>query len=357
MTDLLGGFRFPGQGDQVLFLVTVAILVLMVVVAVFAGVTLVLRLRNDWKARRWARLEERWGPLILEVLDGTRKPADLWERVQVRDSLYFVNFLLRYARRLRGGEERKIRELARPFLPRVVLLVTRGTPERRARAIQTLAVLGLPEFDEGVLRGLDDPSPMVAMVAARGLAEPEHPEYLPEILERIDRFRVWNPRLVASMLASVGPEAAPALRETLEDRSRGSRVRVICARALAALNDAASADAAANLLAVEEDRNLVVACLEILETVGTEEHLPGVRRLTEHPDAPIRLAAVKALGSLGESEDVERLVRALSEDPSPWVALHSARGLARLGAHEHLRKLVPEDHPRSELALEVLAAR
>jgi hypothetical protein len=74
-------------------------------------------------------------------------------------------------------------------------------------------MLGLPRYASTVVAALDDPSPLVAMVAARSLAQEESTEYAHAVLKRLHRFGGWNRRFLASMLASMGPRVADTLRE------------------------------------------------------------------------------------------------------------------------------------------------
>jgi len=313
---------------------------------------LILRIRNDRKAGHWQRLEELWETKTLEVVTETRPPEAVWAVVAPKEELHFVNFLLRFARRLTGTERKRVDDLAAPYLDRLLPQLKGRQPERRARAIQTLATLGQRRYHAQIERSLADPSPLVSMVAARSLARRESPDFAVSILGHLHRFGHWRPSFLASMLASVGPAVAPALRKALADPAFDPKVRAVAADALRELNDYAAGDVAAAALTTTTDKELLIAALGLLAQVGRAEHLPAVRRHLTAPEAIVRARVASVLGRIGSAEDIKRLEDTFN-DPSPWVALRAAEAL-----HERrdpaLAALAASDHPRAPLARQML---
>ncbi|MBI2191095.1 MAG: HEAT repeat domain-containing protein [Planctomycetes bacterium] len=345
--------RFP-MHERVMLLLVLGIALLLAFSAFFAVSTVVLRIRNDLKRKRWAKREARWQPILLDVLAGEREPDALWACVGAGDHLYFIDYLMRYARRLRGEERMVLSRLAGPYLKDVAKRLRRGDVEQRARAAETLGTLDLQTYAAEVVGALKDPSPLVAMVAARALARREHPQFVVAVLDQLHRFDNWSTSFLASMLAAVGPDASPHLRGMLPDRGVPVRVRVVAAETLARLHDVGAADGAARLLAEEGDRDLLAAALRLLGQVGRPVHVPPVRVLCASPDFVVRSCAVEILGQLGTPEDAS-LLGAAMDDPSLWVARHAARALQKIGGDGALEALAASNHPRAALAREVLA--
>jgi HEAT repeat protein len=339
--------------ETTFFLLAASIGSLLLLSLVLVLATAVLRLKNNWKAAHWARLEAEWTPILLDILAGSGHPSMLWERVEERHRLYFIDFLFRYARRVRGTDAEILLELARPVLSTVAERMKGGDPERRARAVETVSLLGLRDYAPQVVAALNDPSPLVAMIAARTLCRRESPDYATVVLDRLHRFDQWSPRYLSTMLAAMGPNAAPALRVTLQDRGRPASVRVIVAGALQLLHDPAAADVAAEVAATETDQDLRAAALRLLGSVGRTSHLPVVRTLCASPDFVVRAQAVAALGRIGNAHDLEHL-HAAFDDASPWVAIHAARGLREIGEVRVLHTAIRTNDPRSHLARQVL---
>lgn len=321
-----------------------------------ALIAVVLRISNDSKARRWIRLEQLWEPLSLEVVVGLAPPDRLWAAVGPRDSLRFVNYLLRFAKRVSGSERRRVDDLAAPYLDLLLPQLTRRTPERRARAVQTLSTLGSRRYMDVILRSLDDPSPLVAMVAARSLARTGSPEYAAGILSRMHRFDTWRSSFLASMLATMGPAVAPTLRTALADRSYPATVRSVAADALRELHDYVSADTAARVLEEATDRTLIAATLNLMAHVGRAEHLPAIRRHASSREPIVRARAIAALGHVGAAEDLPFIVGAF-HDESSWVVLRAGEALVEAGATDKLEALARMETPGARMAQQLLAGK
>lgn len=313
-----------------------------------------LRLLNDRKARKWNALEAVWEPAILDVLSGAAAPDTVHEHVGSGDDLFFLSFLLRYSQRLRGEERDAVLAIAEPYLPGVVARVKGGTPESRARAVGTLAEMGMPKYAQAVVEALEDPSPLVAMIAARSLFGANLPEFFPAVLQHLSRFDLWSRGFLAGMLTSGGPDAAPLLRGTLSDSEVKPFLRAVAADALGGLNDVESAGIASRLLEVERDRELLAACLRLLTKLGHSGDLHRVRPLVESADDLLRAEAVAALAALGGTDEVHLLEERL-DDASAWVALQAARGLLGLGEHALLRRVSESDRHGALVALQVLS--
>lgn len=339
--------------DESFRLAVQAVVVLALFALGFCLFTFYLRLRSRARERLWERLEARWRGRLLEALaEPDRLPA-LQDAVEERYALFFVNFILRYSRRVKGEERELLKRAAAPWLDRVAERASSPGVERRARAIQTLGSLGLPRYADQLVEALDDASPLVAMVAARALARSGDVRQVEPLLRRLPRFRAWRESALAAMLAGIGGEAAPWLRETLADEDRDPWVRTVAADALVQLADLEAGDVAAHVLETGGPRELLAAALNLLAAVGRPEHAPVVRIRCASPDFVVRSRALRALGRLGEEDDAARLEAAL-DDPSPWVALHAARGLREVGGVEALRRVAESDHPRAAAARQVL---
>lgn len=351
------------QSDVTFQVVLGAFLLLVLLAMAFMMTAVVLRVRNDRRLARHERLETEWQPILLQVLAGTRPPNDLHRLVHGRDVFFFADVLYRVGRQVRGEDLQMLRNVAAPYL-RSVGRLSEGDAETRARKLQIVGLLGFEKYEQEVVAALDDRSPLVAMVAARTLIRREHPEYVSFVLDRMHRFSDWSHELLSSLLAGLGPDAAPALREVLADETRPGWFRAVAARALGSLNDASSADIAAQALSeavvstngVHAANALRAALLALLGRVGRGEHADAIRTLATHDDEDVRVAAYTALGHVSGSSEMSDLLRAL-KDSSGRVALAAARGLRRVGHIDILREMAASDHPRAELIQQVLAER
>lgn len=320
----------------------------------FALGTVYLRFRNLQKEKFWRRLEAKWEERLLLILEGEAEPQTLWDQVRRKEGLYFVDFLFRYSQRLRGMEEEVLNQIAKPFLSPIAARLKGGDPEQRARAIITLSALGLEEYGDLIISYLDDPSPLVAMIAARSLARKDHLEFAPHIISHLHRFESWSRNYLTSLLKAIGPGGTPMFRKTLADPQETPLTRTIAAQALRELNDLPSAEIAADILQKEHDRELLAAALKLLMQIGSSKHVPIIREMTHHPDFVVRANAFRALGALCQKSDLE-ILSAGMEDAVPWVAIQAAHGLIQAGGHTVLQEIAQSHKSCAPLAQQVLA--
>ena len=355
MSRLVGLFPGTGAEESALAALIATVVGLFVVAVGFSIYAAVLRVQHERRTRRWLRLTARWEGLLLQALADPDSASELRADVAEREGLYFVNFVLGYARRVRGSERLTLRGLADPYLEPLASRTYDRRSEIRTRAVGTLGALGLPRYAKEIIEALDDPSPLVAMVAARSLSRAEFKEYAPEVVARLARFESWSRRFLAAMLAAIGPDAAPVLRSVLVDDDEPTWVRSVAAEALRMLADLDSGDLAARVVEIEEDRELLAAALRLLTEVGRPEHITPVRVRAVSADFVIRSNALQALGTLTDDEaDVFTLIAAM-DDSSPWVALHAARGLRAARGVDILTDFAESDDPRALLAAQVLS--
>lgn len=339
--------------ETALLVLILVIAALFVATLIFSVYAIVLRQRHRARERRRAVLTERWQDAVLRALADPDEIARVHGRVSERHELAFVGFVLGYARRVRGAERDTLRRLVAPYLDRIAQRAGSDRVEVRARAIQTLGTMGLPQHGSTVVSALDDPSPLVAMVAARALAQDGSPAYAEEVLARLSRFSSWRRRFLASMLASMGPNVITALRNALGDPGIAPWVRAALADALLQRGDFGAGDVAARILETAEDRELVVAALRLIGEVGRPEHVARVRPFCASADDVIRAQALRALGSLGGKAEIPELLEAMS-DPYPWAALYAARGVRLAGGRKELEELAASRRPQADLAHQAL---
>lgn len=340
-----------GQAGLLALMVIIGLLVVgTLILSVYA---LVQRSINSRRQRELEALSERWLEPVLGAVGDPSLVPSVQALVDDDEQIRFLDFVIEYARRVRGTEKAVLRDLARPFLPRVVERIDDGGTEVRAWAVQVLGTLGLPEYEDEVIAALDDPAPLVAMIAARALARLNTPQYAPAVLARLERFDGWNRIFLASMLAAMGEGVAEELRRGLADESLPAGTRAVMAEALTLQGDFSAGDVAARVVSSARDTELLASALRLLAAVGRPEHADVARPLCDAEDSAVRAQALRAMGSLGDTGDVPVLIEAMN-DPSPWPALYAARSARDAGGRELLAGMVASGDERASLAEQVL---
>lgn len=345
-----GALPFSDRGLQLVALVTVLLLACAVAFTLAAAYLRADNIRNE---KRWVRLEGMWEPIIMSVLTEEAAEGELLARVHPRDTRRFVEFLLRYARQLKGVERDTVLSLAAPHMGKIADDLNHRSPEIRARALQTLGELSVAAYSDRFLHALGDESPLVAMSAAQALARHYDPAFADRLLRVLDRFQHWSIGYLAAMLANMGPESAPRLRAVLADTTRSPQIRAAVARTLTSLRDVGSAAVASQVLRSEDHIDVIIPVLGLIEKVGGRDQLPVVRQLLRSPDHAVRARAVSTLARIGTSEDVAH-IRAALDDESNWVVIHAARGLKETGRMDLLAEVAESESPGAIAAQEML---
>ncbi len=314
-----------------------------------AIVVILLRIRNNLRAGRFGRIEAHWEPVIIGIISGSDEPVPPVPDEEVRHVLVIAG---RFSRRVRGPDREKVQEFAAPLVAALLPDLGARSPEKRASAVELLSVLALDEHANRIVSALDDPSPRVSLVAARALSHPNHPQHTAAVLNRLHRYSNWSSSLISSMLAQVGTGALEDLRNYFQDETRPTQARAVVAGALRLLRDPRGAEIAAEALD-SDDLELVVACLRLIDGVGSAKQADAVRGLISHPVFFVRSEAVTALSHVGAPSDVDAIERTIHED-SPWVAIRAARALLTLGQRRTLEDLSLGEGLAANSAREVL---
>lgn len=322
---------------------------LLVVNGIFAALVLVLRVRSNMRAKRNNKIEARWEPVIVGIVSGSSEGVPTVPEDEVR---HVLEISARFARRLKGQELVSVQRFASPYVDVLLEDFCDPSAETRGVAVEKMSVLALDSYAEHIVGALDDPSSRVSLVAARALSHPNRPECTADVLERLHRYADWSPALISTMLAQVGPGALVHLRAYLSDTSRPSHERAVVAGALRLLRDPHSARIAADVLG-SDDFDLVVACLRLIEVVGSKEQADAVRPLLDHPAFFVRSEAVSVLSHIGDDSDIDAITRNIYH-VSPWVTISAARALLELGQRQLLTSLSMGEGLAAASAREVL---
>jgi len=337
-------------------MLSILILFLLCISAIFILVTLLLRLKNYLKAQKWSNFEEKWHDDLLDILAGDKSPDVLMKKVGEDQKLYFLDYLFKFALRIKGQELNILSDIAKNYHSTLIKRLDKGDTTQKIRAIITLDKLEIKNLEDKYLQLLHDKSPMVSLYAARVLirqAESNLEEYLKQIIQILPRYEDWSYRLISQILTRAGSEQAGFFREKFLDQETNPKTRVIIGQTLINLKDVRAADSAEQVLRKNPSRQLTLTCLEIISKIGLPKHREIVRQLARSSDPGIKAQAIEALGTIGEKEDIETIKKEFI-DQSNWVAMHSARALKDMKAEETLEELSQLDNYKANMALQVL---
>ena len=282
-----------------------------------------LRMALRRRERREARALARWRPVLNAAIVG-EMPGTL-PRLARAERPHFIKLWVHLQASLRGEASVALNAVARRLGVEhdARAMLARGPRTERLLATLLLGHLG-DRASWDTLRTLaESPDVTLSLSALWALVRIDPhaaAAYLtPLFITRDD----WAMSHVAGILKEASAPVAGVLADLLPTLPPGRLPRALrIAEALRIdLPPALLADALAST-----DVDLITAALRIVATPGLRD---TVRGLLAHPDWQVRVLAAKALGRIGDSSDVGRLV-ALLADREWWVRYRAAQAIADL---------------------------
>jgi HEAT repeat protein len=201
-------------------------------------------------------------------------------------------------------------------------------------ATQRLAALDAaegPEREAAILAALEDEAPTVRERAVRLAARYVEPQVLGALVA--DGVNAARRNGALSALERQGPYAVPYLVELLQ--SADSDVVMFALQVLARIGDPISTGSILPLLG-HADANVAQAAVEALGRMRAADAVPALIDLLEG-SVWLQLAAVNALGEIGDSAALAPLLRLV---PDSFVAEQAVRALERIAAADSLGPLL-----------------
>ncbi len=210
-----------------------------------------------------------------------------------------------------------------------------GSPGRRLAARAALSAL------LALAAGCaSEPQDRIARIYAwKGEPTPRNVAKIRSLLTDTDR----DVRATAlhALVAIAVPDAAEIAKAALSDPD--GFVRAMAAKSLGSVGTRRDVAQLVELLASDPDWHARQRAVEALETLGGPDAISALNAALEDPVSGVRLAAVRALGSLDPAAAVGTLARMVLDDPEWEIRVHAVRalGLSRrteaLGALEAAR--------------------
>jgi HEAT repeat protein len=314
-----------------LFVVLLAIATLC---AVLALTTTTHRIAASRREQRMARLLVPIRPLLLRVGSGEDDEGEAQRQLAAVDPTTWTTiepFVVAMLAKFRGEAHQQLVELLlhHGTESRALRGLRQRSPIVRARAAETLGLLGQPTTASALSAVLHDHSSDVRHVAVRAVGLIGDPTAAPMLLMMLDGSHRAPAQAIAQALLRIGPVAAPTLIAALGIGS--DAVRAVAVEILGHYQAVEAVRPLATVL--DEDRSTDVR-VRAATALGRLGHPAGVEPLltaTGSGSAPmLRAAATAALGQLGAAWAIPRLVALLDERSHP-VARNAAAALARLG--------------------------
>lgn len=202
-------------------------------------------------------------------------------------------------------------------------------------AAKALGRIGNPQAVEPLIEALNHEDIDVTSTAATALGRIGNLQAVEPLIEALNHEDYLVVMGAAEALGRIGnPQAIDALIEKLNDEDEYIRMGV--AEYLAKTGNPQAIETVLN----HEDVCVSYPAEQALKDIS-EVNIHGWLNALRNGDSDIRLAAVAALGKIGNPHAIEDLMRAL-KDNDRWVRTGAAWGLGRIGNLECFEKLIGE---------------
>ena len=293
----------------------------------------VRRGREHVRARRTARFEREWAPMLDELMSGLQQPDRLRARIRRLDELerpIAATTLLERLGPASAAERAAVLEALRETGAIDVLVhsLRRRAPWRRALAARTLGQIGANEAVPALTERLSDSSRYVREAAVRALGRIGDERALPLLADLFLNPGRAGAGIVYEALLALGDASDPVFREGLS--SAMDSVRVTSCFGVAAAREPDEARLELERMLTDPAGEVRAAAAETLGRVPGATVPDTLAQATRDPVPSVRRAAVSSLGSYDDPRSLPFLLAAL-DDPERDVALRAGESLVRLG--------------------------
>lgn len=268
-------------------------------------------------------VHDRWRPLLNAAIVG--EAPQLPSKLSRKELKPFLKLWLHLQFSLRGDAQEALNDIARTLHvdERARRMLADGSRAEKLSAVLVLGylrdMLAWPELLE-LATGKDNLLSLNALWALLRIDPQTGLEKLmPSIVERED----WALTRIVSILREAGDDAHKAITAPIPDLSPEHLPHAL--RLAEAMRVSVPTLLLAQLL-LSDSSALQIAALRCM---NTPESLPAVRSLLLHEDWRVRVQVAKALGRIGERDDVSGLVELL-KDSQWWVRYRAAQALTGL---------------------------
>jgi HEAT repeat protein len=296
---------------------------------VLFGAIVFMRMRLLVRVSRQRKLELRWHPLLAQSV--LQVPTNI-PPIAGHDAENFMVLWCRAQESVRGDARERLARLGEQvgLEAHALRLFTARSPRRRLLATITLGHLRNRQRTRDMEARMSQAPAAIAITSAHALLRIDSAAMLPQVLACAARREDWPLATVASILAEVDPSVvAPRLAASILSELRHSGGGRPLSRLLRLHTVAHAETLRPVIVAVLESCKESDALAAALAAVIHPDDLHHARRLAQHEDWVVRVAAVRALGRIGERADFALLAASLG-DASWWVRHRAAQALCHL---------------------------
>jgi len=290
---------------------------------------LAIRLRFLGRERRRQRFLSLWRPLFTEAL--YQLPANI-PSPRGGDRFLFLLLFNHFHSLVKGGEKEQLNTFATAagLLPFALAALQKGSFPQKIAATHALGYLREASAFDALEELARSENTAIALAAAAAMTHVDPARAMRALIPLFAARADWPVSACELMLRDAGQAAVSGpLKDAVMEADEAAVPALL--RFLHTAGGETAGECVRFWLARARSDETLSAALQML----TDPRLrPSVRERLDHPVWHVRMQAVKALGRIGDREDVPDIVRALA-DREWWVRYRAARTLAELPFVSH----------------------
>ena len=310
----------------------------------------VLGALRRWRKRRMAAIESHWRNALAQAAEDPRGAT--LPRIGTFD---LPHFLEAWNRMLESADEQVAERLGtllnlHGIDSRALRMLRRSSTRLRLAAITATGHLREPRAWDDLEALAQYGPPITSFAAARAMLRIDPRRALDALSVQIPARADWPLARLASIFESLGPNIVTnPLVTMLLRRPRPGLERVV---KLARFGQPEKISGVVRgWLGSSTDPDVLMAALACIEA---KSDLPWAIGAAEHPEWRVRMAAARAIGRIGNREELSVLLQLL-RDPVWWVRYHAAHGLVRLEGLQPHELQALQDGARDSFAADMLS--
>lgn len=282
-----------------------------------------LRILLRRRERYEKAVQEKWRPVFNAAIVG--EAPDVTAQLPKKELKPFVQLWLHLQFSLRGQAQEALNEVARGLHVDAYArqMLAHGDRAERLSATLLLGYLRDTLAWAQLLNLAGSKDHLLSLNAVWALLRISPQAGLETLLPLVVERQDWPLPRVVSILQEVGDDAYQALADLISELPPERLPQAL--HLAEALRMSLPGALLTRLLTTESAALLVPA----LRCINTPEPLPQVRALLRHPDWRVRVQIAKALGRVGDRNDIAVLVELL-RDSEWWVRYRAAQSLSSL---------------------------
>ena len=281
-------------------------------------------------ARRHAARVTALKPLLFRLLDTPERIGDELARLPPDDRVIMADLVKQLMYGLRGDTRDhlvRVIKSAGTLADDLTILVA-GTAPERIKAAGDMVLYGDRSVAPALRAALDDTSPDVRLAAANALAEIGAAPSIPDVVAKIWRRGITQPRVMRDLFRRLAPNNIPALLDLIGDPD--SRLAAFAVDAIGVGRDLSVVPTLIERAARHPNTDVRAECQRALANLAHPAALSAVQQGLSDPTWEVRAQAASAAGRIGLKTLVPDLVRLL-EDEQWWPCFRAAEALFKLG--------------------------